>query len=147
MEGSALDPPGGTNGPGWGGVGGGDETCWQLGVCFPALWLISKCPACSHPHCRPAPKATREHTPQYYHHTEIARHRVGLIHMLTPPTMPCSHMQDSGTCTSGLHCRFAHGEAELLPHLVTRATLCPIYQVSHAVPHISGEPQCAPYFR
>lgn len=42
-------------GLGWGGVAGGDKTCWQLGSCFPALWLISKHPACSHPHCRRAP--------------------------------------------------------------------------------------------
>ena len=49
-----------------------------------------------------------------------------------PPTYKtrlCPAWQQAGACASGVHCTYAHGRHELLPHLVTRATLCDTYQV------------------
>lgn len=49
-----------------------------------------------------------------------------------PPVQPL-FLQRVGTCKNGHRCSFAHGPQDRLPHIVTSATLCSIFQASCAV--------------
>lgn len=51
---------------------------------------------------------------------------------MLPPTFRtrmCSTVQSTGSCPRGSSCPFAHSEADLLPHIMTKGTLCAVFKV------------------